>query len=870
MSFTWNRVRDLVDAVLDLPQTDRAQYLDRACSEPELRKYVDSLILSYDRAGGFLESPAPSVASLWSDRSPEDSWVGRRLGSYEILEEIGRGGMGAVYRAVRADDQYRKQVAVKLVKGGFENAFALSRFRSERQILASLEHANIARLIDGGTTDQGTPYFVMELVEGLPIDEYCDKHQLSIRKRLYLFRSVCSAVAYAHQNLIVHRDLKPGNLLVNREGVPKLLDFGIAKILAPDSASPNSEPTVAFLRVMTPEYASPEQIAGGPVSTSSDVYSLGVVLYILLTGHRPYEVDTRRPDEVADAICRSEPVRASIAAVQQPGTRRLGEKVDAVTPESVALARASRPQKLRRLLAGDLDNIVQMALRKEPERRYPSVEQLSEDIGRHLQGLPIRARRETFGYRAHKFVTRHKFSVGATVLLILSLIAGLLATLHEARIAQAQQARADRRFKDVRELANSLLFEVHDGIANLPGSTPVRKLLIERALKYLDSLSKEAKGDRSLQLELATAYDKVGDVQGQPREANLGDSAGALASYEKALLMRESLAAEDPRDPKAMRDLVNSYIRLSDLQWRMGDRSGGLSNVRKEIPTARKLADLDPTNPQNKLLLAMCHADQGYKEAMMGGDRESGVAILLQGTRMFAEMVSERPDDPSIRRRLALTYGRMAEIQRMSSQGDAESLVSFRKAIDALLPLLPLDPNNAEIRRLIAYYEHSIGELLGDMDQIPAALAQEREALASFQRLLDADPVNSQLKEDVARVRGHIGVLMVQSGNSQSAITELEQSLADLSKIEDAKNPQSYAGYAVITNQLWLGKAHIALASSAKVPAKRDDECRQAQSWFRFCQPQFDSLRDKGDLYHAVETLDDIHHELSRCRGSAK
>jgi eukaryotic-like serine/threonine-protein kinase len=269
MSFTWNQVRDVVDAVPDLPQSERAPYLDRVCPEPELRNYVDSLILSYDRAGSFLESPSPLIENFRSINADKPSWAGRRLGPYELIEEIGHGGMGAVYRAIRADDQYQKQVAIKLVRGGVPPAFALSRFRAERQILATLEHPNIARLIDGGTTEDGTPYFVVELVEGVSIDQYCDDQCLPLLDRLQLFRSVCSAVEYAHQKLIVHRDLKPGNILINKDGVPKLLDFGNAKILSPDSSAHEVELTAPFLRVVTPEYASPEQLAGEPVTTAS-------------------------------------------------------------------------------------------------------------------------------------------------------------------------------------------------------------------------------------------------------------------------------------------------------------------------------------------------------------------------------------------------------------------------------------------------------------------------------------------------------------------------------------------------------------------------------------------------------------------------
>jgi len=869
MTFTWNQVRDVVDEVLELPCEQRASYLDRACPQPQLRNYVESLILAYDRAGSFLESPA--LGALPDPLAPageaDESWVGRRLGAYELIEEIGEGGMGKVYRAVRADDQYQKQVAIKVIKEGLETALAQARFRAERQILANLEHPNIARLLDGGTTDHGLPYLVMELVQGLPIDEYCNSHKLSIADRLGLFRSVCSAVEYAHQNLVVHRDLKPANILITKQGTPKLLDFGIAKMLNPEPSSRANELSIAFLRILTPEYASPEQITSGDVSTSTDVYSLGVVLYILLTGHRPYQVDVRRPEEMARTICEVEPQRPSLKIRETEQVAKGDGTSVAVNPEGVSSARGTKPERLHRQLRGDLDNIALMALRKDPQRRYASVEQFSEDIRRHLEGLPVRARQETLGYRTQRFVTRNKLAVGVIALLLLSLSAGLVATLHEARIARAQQAKADRRFQDVRELANSLMFEVHDGIVNLPGSTPVRKRLVERALKYLDSLSKEAKGDRSLEMELATAYDKIGDVQGQPNEANLGDPAAATASYLKALAMRESLASENPEDARLLRELVTSYIRLSDLLWSRGDRTQSLENARKEIPAGQKLFRTDPSNWQNRLLLAMCHVDQGYKEGMLGEDRSRGVATLGQGTAMLEQMLAEKPEDLSLRRRLGLSYGRMGEIQRFGSQNYAAALPSFQKAVSTLQPLLAADLHNAEIRRLIAYDQFVIGQLQAGMNQTVAALAQEREALASFEELAAADPANAQLSQDLGRVHGDIGELLTKSGDVQKAIPELQQSLALLGKTADGNNPVTLSGYAVMLDRFWLGMAHMKLAAAGKHSSSLDAaQCRKAKLWFDLSLSQYELLiRRDPKSSGASETMKEIREQLARC-----
>jgi serine/threonine protein kinase len=518
----WQNVKDILEKAVTLEASRRPSYLEEACAaDTELRAEVESLLQSHDRAGaGFLQRPAiellePAIADL-----TRKSRVGRRVGVYEIIGEIAHGGMGEVYRARRVDGQYEKEVAVKLVRVGLDTSFVLERFRHERQILASLEHPHIARLLDGGTTEDGIPYLVMELIAGVPIDRYCDDHQLSITDRLRLFRQACSAVQYAHQRLVIHRDIKPNNILVTQNGVPKLLDFGVAKILDP---SAGAETTLA--RPMTPEYASPEQIRGEPITTASDVYSLGVALYQLLTGRLPYLGDSQNLHALAKEICEIDPLRPS-TAIQHPRAARppqLGE----LASEQVNVLREVSTAKLRRRLAGDLDNIVLKALRKEPQRRYVSVEQLDEDLRRHLEGLPVGARKDSWPYRASKFTQRHKVGLFATAMVTLALLTGMVLTVREARIAEANRKRAEQRFNDVRRLASSLMFEVHDAIKDLPGSTPARKLLVSRALEYLDSLSREAREDVSLQRELATAYERIGDVQGQPRQANLGDPSAA-------------------------------------------------------------------------------------------------------------------------------------------------------------------------------------------------------------------------------------------------------------------------------------------------------------------------------------------------------
>ncbi len=384
----WQRVEAVFEAALQRPPNERTAFLDSACKDnASLRSQVETLLSALDQNSSSISSEPSSSETLVDSASV----IGKRLGSYRIVQEIGRGGMGSVYLAVRADDEFQKRVAIKLIKRGMDTDFIVRRFRNERQILASLDHPNVARLLDGGTTENGLPYFVMEYVEGQPIFQYCDTRKLTVTARLELFRKVCSAVNYAHQNKIIHRDLKPSNIQVTAQGVPKLLDFGIAKLLNPDLASETLAPTTAAMRLMTPEYASPEQIRGEIVTIASDVYSLGVLLYELLAEHRPYRPKTQSSHELARVICEDEPDLPSVAVnLIEVIPAGAGAPIE-ITPESVASARSTTPEQLRRELAGSLDNIISKTMRKKPRDRYESVEELSRDLRRFLEGDPVSA-----------------------------------------------------------------------------------------------------------------------------------------------------------------------------------------------------------------------------------------------------------------------------------------------------------------------------------------------------------------------------------------------------------------------------------------------------------------------------------------------
>jgi Tol biopolymer transport system component/serine/threonine protein kinase/tetratricopeptide (TPR) repeat protein len=395
----WKQVEEIFQSALDLPRDERERFIAESCATDQaLCEQVNALIRQYEASGDFIENPAfaqhnlnsASISLTTTQPLEDDLMTGRRIGAYRIVREIGRGGMGAVYLAVRADSEFQKRVAIKLIKRGMDTDFVLRRFRNERQILASLDHPNIARLLDGGTTEDGLPYFVMDYIEGQPIYQYCDRHRLTSAERLRLFCQACAAISYAHQHLIVHRDIKPGNILITSDRVLKLLDFGIAKLLNPEFGTNPIAQTVTAMQMMTPEYASPEQVQGLPATPASDIYSLGVLLYELLTGHRPYHFRFRAMHEIARVICEEDPIRPSEIVVRREDLLP-SDNGEAITLEYLCRNRGGTPETLRREFVGDLDNIVLKALRKEPHKRYESVNQLCEDITRYLKGHPVTA-----------------------------------------------------------------------------------------------------------------------------------------------------------------------------------------------------------------------------------------------------------------------------------------------------------------------------------------------------------------------------------------------------------------------------------------------------------------------------------------------
>lgn len=727
----WQKVEEIFQTVADCDPSQRKAYLTQACAGDEaLRREVESLI-AHEVFDTFIQQPIKGAARSLAAKADRDL-IGVQLGHYRITELIGEGGMGAVYAAARDDELFDQKVAVKVVKRGMDSGFVLSRFQAERRILASLDHPNIARLIDAGSTPDGRPYFVMEFIEGRTLNEYCSARQLSIADRIKLFRQICSAVQYAHQKLIAHRDIKPSNILVTEEGLPKLLDFGIAKLLDPAQLENDPARTATMMRMMTPDYASPEQVRGLQITAATDIYSLGAVLYELLTGARAHKLETYTPTEIERIVCETE--------VERP---------------SLTIGQSGEPTKRSKLFRGDLDNIVLMAMRKEPTRRYASVEQFSDDLRRHLEKLPISARPDTIRYRASKFVRRHRVGVAATALVVASLLGGLIAANYQAR-------RAERRFQQVRKLANTFLFDVHDKIQPLPGSTEARELMVKTALDYLDNLANESADDESLQLDLIAAYDKIGDVQGNPLVANLGHADAAKQSFFKAKVMAEKLAQQAPASQQMLHVLNNAYYKLGYLQLYGSEMVEARVTFQLGLANANRVLSLDPSQVEAHGWIGNYHSLTGETE-VRSGDPTAALQHYRAGLDAYSTWHTAEPSLRT-RRRLAYSYNLIGYgLQQIGDlNGALENFLQVQTICEEVSAASPTDPTYR--RGLILVY-HAIGDVLGNpltlnLGRTNESLDYVHKSQQLAEEFLAADPKNTQAKYDLSLTYGRLAQLL--------------------------------------------------------------------------------------------------------------
>ncbi len=647
----WQKVKEIFNAALDLPPDERHSFVGKNCTDNELREEVEALLASSDEAENFIEDPALTRVSHLVTAEKMPSYIGKQIGSYKIEKEIGKGGMGAVYLATRADKEFDKKVAIKLIKRGFDTDEIIERFRHERQILAALEHPNITRLIDGGSTDDDLPYLVMDYVEGLPLNKYCAEKQVSLDARLDIFLQICSAVTYAHQNLIIHRDLKPSNVIVSDDGTPKLLDFGIAKLTAPNSSATLGGTQTNF-RVMTPEYASPEQVNGQVVTTASDIYSLGVVLYELLTNTRPFRIRTNSAEEISRIITDTSPTKPSDSLRKGEEEKRKGgdrefDKFASKVSSSPHLPFSSSA------LRGDLDNIILMAMRKEAERRYSSVEQFAEDIRRYLNGLPVIAREDSFSYRAEKFVKRNKAGVAAGLGIALSLVGGLIATSRQAKIAKKQRDRALRETAKA-ERINQFLQKM------LSSADPREQGKDVKVIEVLGEAAQSIENDFSDQPEItADLHTTIGTTY-----LNLGLLESAENHLQKALDIRR---AHFPRRTTEVAVSLNNFGKLLQVK---GDLNSAEPLYTEALETFRFL--------RKNAEVAKVLGNLGYLLALMGKNREA-IDIHTEELEIRRNLFGENhPDVAKTLGSLAAIFGILGE-KRKTELFHRQALAILRK-----------------------------------------------------------------------------------------------------------------------------------------------------------------------------------------------
>ncbi|MBX3281555.1 MAG: protein kinase [Acidobacteria bacterium] len=814
-------VNDVVADALALDPDEREAFLSRSELTDEQYAEARSLLSVADGATSILDGPAIAFAKDFFAEADEDRLAGRSVGPFTIVRELGHGGMGAVYLATRKVGDKEQRVALKLLKREMNTSVFRHRFEQEREILATLSHPNISTLVDIGTTDEGTPYFAMEYVDGLPIDEFCSQNAYGRDERLALFQKVCSAVSTAHRSLIVHRDLKPSNILVTADGSPKLLDFGISKILQ-DGGEQESAATVTRLGAMTPSYASPEQLNGQSVTTSTDIYSLGVILFELLSGHRPFEDKEKDLNRILRAVAEDEPpAPSSKADTGEIAEKRLpfssaadtsnealtnANSLSAQTDSDNAIKRrplaALRPQEIR----GDLDRIVLKSLQKEPERRYLSVDAFNDDIARFRDGMPIVARPSTIIYRAGKFFRRNRAMTLVGALLVLAVLAGIIATVWQARIAQTERALAEARFNDVRALANSFLFEITPDIERLPGSTSAKAKLVTRALEYLNKLTADSGSDPELLREIAHAYEKVADVQGDPFGPNIGDVNGALESYRKALDMRLALLKQFPDDAELLSGVADNQQKIGSLESFGGDYSKAVPPLDRALELRQQVLAKDPNNFDFRRKYAESIKARGLVY-FYEGDNKVAIERFTAAQEIYSELLKEQPTNDDIASEYWYLFISIGEALGWDNEFDA-ALASVQKGIEPLSQVVERHPADQFMQRSLHLAYTKLGTSYEDLEKFDLGVDAYQKALAIAKALSAADPTNHTAERDVAMAYKKLGQCQGGAGKLGDSHESIKNAIAVFTKLSGRDPNNAEAQYDVANTTFSLGMTY--------------------------------------------------------------
>jgi len=751
MSDDWRRLQELFDEVCGLDEGSRHKVLNERCNgDGHLRSAVERMVNAYEQ-----ERTANAEGRMASE--------GRRFGAWQTLQLLARGGMGEVWLARRADGQHEQQAALKILSPYLAAPDSVERFRRERQLLARLQHPNIARLLDGGMSSRGEPYLVMEYVEGIRLDRYSDERRLTIRERLQLMIKVCGAVNSAHQYLVVHRDLKPGNILVTADGEPKLLDFGIAKMIDPETGREENATVNLFL---TPMYASPEILRGQPATVASDIYSLGVVMYELLTGRRPFGTAQSFPaEEMERAFRDTAPARPSQVT------------------EAAAAKRSTTPARLRQILEGDLTTILNKTLQHDPSQRYQSAERLAEDLSFYLSNRPILARPQTLRYRATKFISRNRLSVGLAGLTLLGVTVGVTSTIAEKRVAEG-------RFQDVRRLAHYVLFDLYDDVSNLTGSTKVRAEMANRATDYLNALSREAKDDRGLRLELADGYLRLGDIQGNMFRTNLGDTRAALVTYQKGLDLLESL--KDDPDAVRLRTLIE--LHRAQATDSVSFTKEAFNRLHAAVERFERVAGTSKVEDDYQLGLA--YSLLGVLVQQHGGwTSMSGVTgnELDRAETYLRHAAASEPSNSTYAYSLAELLDRRAQLY--AALYPQRAIAYDQQALDVLNQVREPNRSYAPFRILLARLHSDMLYAYSQLNQFDAALEHSRLAEQIYLPLVAASPEDRDVRYRLAVLRRLAGTVNAYAKHWTESAEYFAKGIADYDILLQTGPNSQYRGY---------------------------------------------------------------------------
>ena len=853
----WHRAGEIfADALEHGEGNAREAFLLQACGDDQaLSKQVRALIDAEGRASNVLgmtqfAQVLASAVIAGADEAGDsaDHWIGQRLGAYKVVSEIARGGMGLVFKGHRDDAEFNKDVAIKLVRGNGQaggGARLIERFKAERQILATLDHPNIARLIDGGTTAGGWPFLVMEFVDGEPITAYAARHALGVNSRLDLFRSVCAAVHFAHQRLVVHRDLKPSNIFVNQQGDVKLLDFGIAKMLEASAANGMRDAATTML-AMTPAYASPEQIRNEPITTASDVYALGVVLYELLTGHSPYKANKTQPLDLAKEICETDPERPSTVVGRTD--------VNASGPQALGIV-ALDLKRLRRGLRGDLDNIVLMALKKDPARRYASAEQLSEDVRRYLDHRSVLARADTFSYRAAKFIARNRFAVGFATLAAVGLITGTVVALHQASVAIAERARAEKHFANVRKLANTALFDVHRAIEGLPGAVRVRKPLLEAATKYLDGLAMDAGADPAdpvLQSELGAGYVALAEIQGTAvTNASLGDRAAGRKSLERGVAILADAYERQPEDAKIAHKYAYALRSLAKFEWSSMQFDAASNAAVRAVAVGEATLQRGVATPDNTVELAQALADRAREvPAAKRTPRPDRLSAALRAQSLLEGLLKtplSKAENAAVTAALPVVYAALADVTADPARPETQSQ-AFEYAMRGLLITEARDrdePGNRITQYNLASLYARLSSKAILLKRETEAVALQKKAVDVLAKLLDSDPDDKNTRMYFVRALAVLAELHADANRMELADAALQRALAGQQTVDAESAKLLYHRHAAF---LLPSVGTVIEAYRAKqtgvTSSQRNAHCQRASDFFRQVRVAQVALKD--------------------------